>query len=235
MSQTEPHAEITRNTEADEWEYDKRTGRYRNKRTGRFMSHNSIINARETYLGAREKATADTVWDIYRRAEGLEPGSPPWISVMNELDRIGWREIENTQITAYVYGRGGMNNLTPADHARLNTMLTGQRDYWDNFMDEARSGKMQTHAGISHRTNLYTNNARSFHARAMAESWGVDLPTHPGEQRCGPNCKCSWQIKRRKDRVEAFWRIDAAAENCDDCLSHSTNYNPLVFEIEEES
>lgn len=225
---------ITRDTELEEWTYDPKSRRYRNKRTGRYMSHNAIVRSRDRYIEHRSGVIDTLVSEVLDSAADVPVGSPAWHSMISQLDRIGWWEVESTFITAYVYGKGGINNMGAADYTRLNTMLSNQRRYWDGFMADIGSGQVTIEVKISTRMNMYTSNARSFHARGMASAWDMDLPTYPGEQDCGPNCRCSWKIRETKEGVEAYWVLGSRVNNCDGCLENADMYNPYVIEREED-
>lgn len=221
--------------EPEEWTYDPKARRYRNVRTGRFMSHNGIVASRDRYITARASVTDDLVADWISRADGVSVGSPAWESMVSELDRTGWRETESTFITEYVHGKGGINNLTDADYTRLQSMLSEQHQYWEGFMADVESGKLSSEAGIRNRMNMYTNNSRSFHARGMAAAWDLELPTYPGEQVCGSGCKCSWRLRETKKGIEAYWELGMSATSCPECIQNADEYNPYLIEREEES
>lgn len=225
----------TRVADGDEWEYDRTTNRYRNKRSGRFMSHSRVITMRDQYLTGRQRVVTGLVNDVVLRSNGVQIGSPAWNSVVSDMSRVGWREVESTFITEYALGKGGAGNLTPADLRKLDGMLAEQRVYWDGFMDDVRSGRVHTEAGISNRMNMYTNASRRFHSTGMADAWGIVLPTYPGEQVCGPGCRCSWRIRRTKRGVEAFWELGGnPATSCPECLENALYYRPYLIEEEEE-
>lgn len=223
---------MTDATTVDQWQYDQSTGRFRNKRTGRFMSHSSVISLRDQYIDAREIVMSALVSDVVARSDDVAVGTPAWDSLVDDMSRTGWREVESTLITEYALGKGGVNNMGPVDYAALNIMLAVQRGYWDGFMGDVRSGKVTTDAGISNRMNMYTKSGRSFHARGMAGAWDVVLPAYPGEQTCHGNCRCSWRLSRTKEGIEAYWELGGLVNNCDECLENAQQYNPYIVELE---
>jgi hypothetical protein len=42
------------------------------------------------------------------------------------------------------------------------------------------------------------------------------------------NCRCRWEIHMLDDRVEAYWRLNPAAETCEDCVDFSQRWAPYV-------
>lgn len=223
----------TRATDTDSWEYDPRTGRFRNTVTGRFISHSRVIDLRDQYIVAREGVMSDLVSDVVARGAGIAVGTPAWDSLVADMSRTGWREAESTFITEYALGKGGVNNMGSDDYVRLDAMLAAQRVYWDGFMNDVRSGKVSTEAGIRNRMNMYTNSSRGFHSRGTASAWDIELPTYPGETLCGHNCRCSWRLSRTTRGVEAFWELGGITNNCEECLENSGEYKPYLVELEE--
>jgi len=215
------------------WQWDEKTRRYRNPETGRFLNQTQVASLRDQFIEARTTETTTFVGDLFKAAGSIQPGSGPWMTLVNELDRIGWRQVESTMIAEYVQGRGGIKAMTSADLAELRSLIGTQHGYWQNFVSDMRAGRIATQEGIAHRMSLYHQAGRGMHARAQASSWGITLPTYPGEQECGPGCRCSWAITQRKGRVEATWRLGSSSRSCAGCSRNAAQYKPYVIEVAE--
>ncbi len=214
--------------EQDEWVYEEEQGRYRNKGNGQYLSHAAIIALRDTFLGGRNAIIAAVIGDVLTGdLADLTPAGRE--RIVMDLDRRLWREVESSMIAEYVLGRGGLRAMTDDDYRLLDELVREQRAYWERFMEDIRTGKVVTQAGITQRANLYNHAGRSFHARAMARAWGINLPTMPGEQRCLTNCRCSWDVRRTKEGIEATWKLGGSENTCDDCNRNARAYNPLFF------
>jgi hypothetical protein len=95
---------------------------------------------------------------------------------------------------------------------------------------EMADGAVTSAAGIARRINYYHQAGRGFQARAMARSWAIKLPTYPGEQVCGPNCRCGWEITTDDGVVEATWILSTVGDSCTDCEDNALLYAPYRFE-----
>lgn len=216
---------------ASRYVWDPKARRYRDTRTGRFLARSVVMAAREDYIAGRSQRFADF---LDTTLGGLDPDDlPRWRTAVARVRGLGWRRMENTLIAEYVFGRGGKHAMTLADRVVLRELLLGQRQFWNRWMAELVDSPASI-ARIRARADLYTRAARGFFERGRAEAWGIRLPAHPadGSTQCRSNCTCTWDIRRRKGRVEATWRL-GSGEHCDDCLRHAAEWAPLIFDTEE--
>lgn len=211
---------------ADEtrWVWDPETRRYRDRETGRFLGARRVHTLRDRYVthraGQMDTFIAETVGAVDRSDRAA------WRAAVRRTETLGWRRIENTLITEYVYGRGGIAAMTEADTTRLRHLLREQKRYWRAYMREAVDDpeKMTTEY-MQRRARYYHRSSTGFHERGKASAWGASLPTYPGQQQCGPNCKCHWQMEESDEELRAYWRL-GPADHCDDCTENSKRYNP---------
>ncbi|WP_300267812.1 hypothetical protein [Microbacterium sp.] len=208
------------------WVWESGTRRYRDRETGRFISERRALELRDRYVesrGAQMRGFVDGVLD------GIDPTDrQAWGRAVSRVNRLGWRRIENTMITEYVYGRGGINAMTSADRAVLQSMLTEQRRYWRNFMTEARSGDLSAKQ-ISARAQMYHHTSTAFHERGRARAWGVVLPAEPGDggTPCLSYCKCHWSFRAIEGGVECYWT--PTGNPCPGCEQNSNAWSPFVY------
>jgi hypothetical protein len=187
-----------------------------------------VTRARERYIERRRARLGTFLADTLG---ALDPTDTlAWKAAVGRVRGLGWRRIENTMIAEYLFGRGGAKAMGAADGVILDEMLASQRRYWNGFMSELSREPMSM-ARITQRANLYTSASRGFFERGRGVAWRIDLPAYPGDgsTACRSNCTCTWDIRERKDHIEAIWRL-GAGENCDDCQRNAVEYAPLRFD-----
>jgi hypothetical protein len=64
----------------------------------------------------------------------------------------------------------------------------------------------------------------------VLSSTGPDLPAYPGDGQtsCLSRCRCSWKILAHEDRWECWWKLNPAAEHCEECVANARRYDPLI-------
>jgi hypothetical protein len=45
---------------------------------------------------------------------------------------------------------------------------------------------------------------------------------------CLSRCRCSWKILAHEDRWECWWKLNPAAEHCEECVANARRYDPLI-------
>jgi len=129
--------------------FERRTGRYRNNATGRFV-------AERTLRGLAEKFSDFTAQNMRRHTERFIAGEidlPTW------QDRIA-KELRNSYLVSTQIGRGGKNAMTPADYGRIGGRLRFEYRKLNQFALEIKAG-MLTDAQILARVQLYAPGART--------------------------------------------------------------------------
>jgi len=191
--------------------------RYRDLRTGRFISATTVQNLRDSYLDTQ----FTTVEDLTAQ---LADGDRTLRSWEDEI----WHRIKIAFNAEFMAGRGGRNALTQADKAAMGRMLKTQRQFLRGFAEEIRDGGLSERQ-IAYRAKLYINAARQAFERGKARSWGLRLPAYPadGSSECKTNDRCFWVIEEKPDRYNAYWRL-SVAEHCSTCLDRGVRWSPYV-------
>lgn len=101
--------------------------------------------------------------------------------------------IKETYIQQYVSGRGGIEQMTQRDWGSIGGMVREQYRYLDGFAAQVATGEL-SEGQIGARSRMYIESGREAHERGYERA----------AQEAGLN--------------EVLWVIDAAAENCNDCL-----------------
>lgn len=200
------------------FEYDAKAHRFRDLRTGKFLSAGTVRELRDEFAAA-QKTWAE---DLARMVANGDLSVQAWELEMRERVKL-------VHLTEYVYGRGGRNAITADDKARMADLVKNQHDYLHNFAGDLAAGEL-SEAQIKSRSQMYFDSATHSYERGRVASFGgLELPVMPadGDTPCLANCKCTWDIKEHDDRWEATWQLHAD-ESCDGCLERADQYNPFV-------
>jgi hypothetical protein len=201
------------------WRYEPQLRRYRDLRTGRFIGATALTPIRDQYNAQRQ--------DALRQLTGkLSAGTmtvPEWVTAMRG-------EIKSTYLAQYMAGRGGREQMTPADWGRCGQMLAQQYSYLQRFALDVQAGKL-TPAEAEARAALYAASSTQAFERGKAAAWGLRLPAYPGDGStpCRVRCRCRWKIDRTELHVEARWQL-GVAEHCEVCVTRAGEWNPLIFQ-----
>jgi hypothetical protein len=218
-----------------DWGWEEGTNRYRDLETGRFVS---AAQVREWGAMAAE-ASGDLVAELSVMVVEGQLNVADWTLLMRD-------EIKDAYIQQYVFGRGGLDQMTQVDWGRIGGMLREQYLYLNRFAAEIATGKL-TAAQVAHRARMYSRSAREAYGRALENAQGMPrLPDYPGAGNtiCLTNCMCQWEIEKEvvdgKTRWLAYWRLNPA-EHCSSpltdaqgrpmgCVQRAALWNPLVLE-----
>lgn len=195
---------------------------YRNTATGRYIGTKDMLALRDTYASAKRQMAGD----LARRVGAGEINIAQWEKAMRN-------DVRNSFIDQYVLAHGGRNSMTPADWGRIGSMTKDQYGYLHKMAEEIKAGTL-TEKQIAARGGMYHDASISAYERAHALAYGMpDLPVYPasGASACLSNCRCAWDIQPRQGGWDCYWRVDPAAEHCDDCMTYADTYNPLKVEV----
>lgn len=200
-----------------DWGYDRTARRYRDLGSGRFLPRRDVVALRDAVVdaaGAEARSLAE------RAARG---------EITPDQFRSGMRVVvRNAHVAEYVFGRGGVNAMGPADFGRLGQTLRSQFAYLERFAFDLQVGK-PSEAQAAARAQLYVNGGTLSFERGQAAAWGIgnQLPAMPadGGTPCLSNCRCRWDIKETEAAIEATWRL-GAGESCDGCKARAARYAP---------
>lgn len=209
------------------WIYNPNTHNYRDTTTGRLIKAKDIVRISGENL--------DRTLPIAKQLAHL--------LVTDQLKLQDWEllmreEIKSLYIQQYLLGKGGVENMTPADWGSIGGMLRVQYQYLNAFAHDIKSGNL-TEAQIAYRAQLYFNSARQAFSKAYARARDWDeLPAHPGDGTtiCLTNCRCHWEKVGSKTYR---WVLDFEAEHCTSpgtdrygrptgCLERGALWNPYA-------
>jgi hypothetical protein len=203
---------------ASPWQWDRDTRRYRDTRTGRFLSPSAMVRLRDEFAGAMaEKGKAATE----KLAEGART-LQQWTADQRQA-------LKTAYIDQYVMGRGGRQQMTQSDWGRLGQMLRSQYSYLNGFSADLAAGTLTPAQAVARGVLYFSSSVQAYEAGKGA-AWGITLPAHPGDgsTECKSNCRCVWVIVETDTAVEASWET-RPAEHCETCVSRASTWAPLVF------
>jgi hypothetical protein len=144
------------------------TGRYRDTKTGRFVSPTVIRSELDTLIDNASKGVAEQLTTQLRDgAINLQD----WQLAM-------MKHVKQTTLAAVALERGGFNNMSLSDYGRAGQLIRTQYDYLQNFANEIESGKQRLDGTAMARAALYTKSAReAFYVSKQAHGVAAGL-TH---------------------------------------------------------
>jgi hypothetical protein len=200
------------------WQWEPRTRRYRDTRSGRFLSPNAMTALRDQF---RDAMAGEGQRLTGRMTDGQE--------TVQDWTRAMRRTLKTTYIDLYCAGRGGRNAMTAADWGRCGRMLRDSYSYLEGFGKDLAAGNLSVPQAKA-RAALYFASATQAFEQGKSRAFGVTLPAYPadGSSECKAQDKCRWSLTETEDAVEATWLL-GAAEHCPTCVTRSQLWNPLVI------
>lgn len=205
------------------WEWVREGRRYRDTRTGRFLSPTTVLALRDDFLADQARA----IGDLTARLVAGDTAIGDWLVGMRDL-------VRDATLGEYTFGRGGRNAMGEGDLAAVARAVEGQYGYLQGFAEAVRAGEL-TARQVGARAALYAASARQAFERGKAAAWGnPPLPVYPGQDsECRANCRCHWRIEADDDEWRATWVLDTSAhDNCATCRERAREYAPLVVKKE---
>lgn len=200
---------------AKQWYWDSGANRYRNE-AGRFVAQSTITKYRDNALDLAERRVIRLSNDLANKV------------ITPDGFRTGMRSIiKTTYGTEYVFGRGGLRNMSPRDWGLVGSEVKRQYKFLDGFVAAIENEELSD-AQIEARAKLYTNGAVSAYSRGYGESWDVTLPGHPGDgvTQCKANCRCNWRLEHGgAGWVDAYWEL-GGADPCPGCNTRNDEWYP---------
>jgi hypothetical protein len=136
------------------------------------------------------------------------------------------KAIRELHTSVAAIGKGGWDQMTPADWGRLGPILKEQYKYLHRFAQYISDNRDTISiSAIKARAHLYgnagNNTAYTIEAGHVLEK---KLPWIPGDgsTECLVGCRCRWELeivdrKKNFNIVEATWKL-GEAEHCQDCI-----------------
>ena len=148
-----------------------------------------------------------------------------WESAMRD-------QIKTALGTAYVFGRGGIDQMTDADWQALSALVVSAYMYLDQFAMDIEASLL-SEAAIAARSELYVGAGVGAYERGQAAALDLYLPVYPGDDCDGmTRCRCWWDVNDLGDgSMEAIWHCEDDSESCDTCIAHGDEYNPLFIVV----
>jgi hypothetical protein len=204
----------------ERWVWDPRLGRYRNLKTGRLLPAARIRQMRDQLIAA---ITATITGLVQRLASG------DW--TVGTWERAMRQAIKSAFGAQYVFGRGGLRAMEPADWQHLGELVQQQYGYLEQFATDVANGGL-SQPQITVRATMYVGSSVQAHEAGKAAALFVELPAMPGDgsSECMSNDRCSWHLRRRADgNVEATWVAEDDPKTCATCRQRARDWNPLVL------
>lgn len=205
---------------ASAWEFDTRPKRFRDTRSGRFLSTEKAVDLRDGFQLRRQQ---DLVALNARLAEE-ELTLQQWEAEVQQL-------VRNVHAAEYIMGRGGLAAMTDEDWTAIERLSAEQWGYLRQFADDVGAGRLSEAQTLA-RARLYLESSRHAYERGRSAAFGVSLPAYPcdGSSECKSRCKCHWQLVEDTDAgvVRATWKR-SASESCRTCRQRGSQWAPLVI------
>lgn len=198
------------------YRWSPRAARYRDPRTGRFVSQASVRRALDGAIEGAEREVRRLADDLRERRISLAE----WELAMR-------RQVKDVSLYSAAASKGGWAQLSPSDLGRVGAHVRGQYDYLRRFAQQIQSGEQPLDGRFAQRMSLYVRGGRSLYHRteereqalrgmqekrnirfpgdscagciaAEAAGWvpieGSDVP-EIGERECRANCRCRWEYR----------------------------------------
>jgi hypothetical protein len=200
------------------WRYDVGTHRFRDSRTGRFLSASKAVDLRDGFQD-RRRADVDA---LVRQLADQDITVQQWEAEMTQA----LRELFTAQ---FAFGRGGLNAMTADDYAAADALVESQRTYLRAFAEDVAAGKL-SEAQIGARAKLYYGSSTQAYEHGRAAAFGVHPPHVPGDGStpCLSQCRCFLTYVDKPDEVHVTWH-KTANESCSGCKGRASSWVPLVI------
>lgn len=139
--------------------YSPKSGRYRDTKSGRFVSRETLTTIRDTFA-ERVRGEMAKVADAFNAGH------------MSAADfKAAMRvTIKQSTVAAYEFGKGGKEQMTSRDYGKIGHSLREQYKYLDRFIADTPN---LTPEGIAHRAQLYAETAIGGYEEGRAEGLRV--------------------------------------------------------------
>lgn len=135
------------------------TGRYRDRRTGRFVSNKTVTEL-------IEKTIDDSFQDLNTLIQATLSDATDF--TLNDLEESLILQLRNLHVQMTLLGGGGEGNITPAMWGRLGSTLREEYKYLRNFLSGIADGSV-TGGEITRRMNMYGNKIWNSYWNAKGE------------------------------------------------------------------
>lgn len=149
------------------WSWDNKSGRYRDRSTGRYLSQSNLERLQRRHIALIEK-DVDTIADLLLRGQ---------IS-LETWQQATARALKTLHLHQYALARGGVNQMTASDYLAVGRELKNQYSYLKQFAIDLQRGYSlndkgeqipMTEARFRARLSLYTQAGRVSHEQGKQE------------------------------------------------------------------
>lgn len=206
------------------WVWDRRAQRYRDSRTGRFISRREAAELRDDWIDSQLEAANDL--------------ADQWAA--GDLTTRQWNEqmralMKRVYVNEYGLAIGGLGQVDASHYGRLGNMLREQYRQLNDLAERMHDGNY-TQAQVANFSRNFLRTGRQAYKKGNAWLNGFyrgsergALPYHPGDltTTCKAGCKCRWDYRDG----EAYWTL-GRAEHCrataglDGCIERSRRDAP---------
>jgi hypothetical protein len=134
------------------YEWNRATGRYYDRTTGRFVSNADVRRAIDRALDEAAKRAGELTNRLRERAIGPRE----WARGMRGV-------IRDVQLYSAASAKGGWAQLTPQDYGRIGARVREQLAFLNRFAAEIKSGKQPMDGRAMARAKLYAQAGRRIH------------------------------------------------------------------------
>lgn len=133
--------------------YDPRTGRYRDRSTGRLVPRTQV----RAWLDVALDRASDRIAALARQLRA------------RQIDLVSWqvrmaREVKNVQLYSAAMAKGGWAQLSPADLGRVGQAVQVQLRFLNRFAQQIKTGEQAKDGRLEMRARLYAQAGRAlFH------------------------------------------------------------------------
>ncbi len=200
------------------WRWETATRRFRDSRSGRFLSAATAVDLRDGFQ-QRRRGDVDA---LVQHLAAHETTVQQW-----EADMV--QAVRHVYTAQYAYGRGGLGAMSDADYAAADALVEAQRAYLRAFALSVAAGDLSA-AQVRARARLYYAGSTQAYEHGRAAAWGVQPPHVPGDGStpCKANCKCSLSYRETADTIEVRWQLHSG-ESCTGCRDRTRTWAPLVI------
>lgn len=131
------------------YQWDARTGRYRDTRTGRYVARETVRVAIDQFISKGDERIQKISRDLVEGRSSLAT----WQTQMA-------LEIKHLHIASAAAAVGGWDRLTSADFGRVGQLLKVQYAYLQRFALQIQVGQVPLNGGLITRAGMYADAAR---------------------------------------------------------------------------
>jgi len=196
------------------------------------------ISDPETAIGLLRMRQESFTKDVAKLAERLRSGKidlAQWHSDMKQ-------SVKDLHISSLVISRGGeWKSITFSEWGRVGRELRDQYAYLRGYAQQVEQRAHMELMGLENqhsleymkwRSALYAGNSNATFWRGVTHNL---LPQVPGDGKtaCKMNCGCVLRVEAgdTPNTLYVYWVVNAALENCEDCLRLEMEWAPYVLEL----